>query len=170
MNTDFVTKRVNNLFDNIKKYKYALLVLLLGVCLIVFPTNKKIRNQTEAEISPIIDLETKLKDILQNIHGAGDVDVMLTLKEGTRYVYQTDNRMRTDSSQQDDERTTVLISDGTGGETPIVSATIYPTYLGAVVVCEGADDVTVKLSIVNAVSDLTGLSSDKISIIKMKSN
>ena len=39
---------------------------------------------------------------------------------------------------------------------------------GAVVVCDGADSATVRLRIMQAVSALTGLGSDKISVIKMK--
>ena len=39
---------------------------------------------------------------------------------------------------------------------------------GAVVVCEGAEEARVKLCVTNAVSAYTGLSSDKISVIKMK--
>ena len=46
---------------------------------------------------------------------------------------------------------------------------LYPTYQGAVVVCEGAGSSTVRLAVVNAVSVLTGLSSDKISVVKWKS-
>ena len=47
--------------------------------------------------------------------------------------------------------------------------TLYPVYQGAVVVCEGAERAAVRLAIVEAVSSLTGLGSDKISVIKMKS-
>ena len=46
--------------------------------------------------------------------------------------------------------------------------TKYPVYKGAVVVCEGADHASVKLNIVQAVSSLTGLGSDKITVLKMK--
>jgi len=40
--------------------------------------------------------------------------------------------------------------------------------MGAVIVCQGADDPQVRLSIVDAVSKVTGLGSDKISVLKMK--
>jgi stage III sporulation protein AG len=36
------------------------------------------------------------------------------------------------------------------------------------VVCQGADDPVVKLLIVDAVSKVTGLGADKISVMKMK--
>ena len=40
---------------------------------------------------------------------------------------------------------------------------------GAVVVCDGADAPTVRLYVTNAVMSYTGLGSDRISVIKMKS-
>lgn len=39
---------------------------------------------------------------------------------------------------------------------------------GAVVVCQGADQSSVRLDVTNAVAAYTGLGSDKISVIKMK--
>ena len=45
---------------------------------------------------------------------------------------------------------------------------LSPTYLGAVIVCQGGDSPTVKLAIVEAVSNATGLSADKITVLKMK--
>jgi len=43
-----------------------------------------------------------------------------------------------------------------------------PTYLGAVIVCQGADSASVRLAIVSAVGSVTGLSTDKITVLKMK--
>ena len=40
---------------------------------------------------------------------------------------------------------------------------------GAVVVCDGADAAAVRLYVTNAVMSYTGLGSDRISVIKMKS-
>ena len=39
---------------------------------------------------------------------------------------------------------------------------------GAVVVCSGADDARVRLTVTNAVAGYTGLGSDKITVMKMK--
>jgi stage III sporulation protein AG len=40
--------------------------------------------------------------------------------------------------------------------------------MGAIVVCQGGDQPTVRLAILDAVSKVTGLGADKISILKMK--
>ena len=46
---------------------------------------------------------------------------------------------------------------------------VYPAYQGAVVVCQGGDKAAVRLAITEAVAALTGLSSDKISVVKWNS-
>ena len=170
MNGDVPIKWIKSGFENLKKYKYAFFVLILGVCLLLLPSKERKMTEPEVTAAPSVNEEAQLAAILQQIDGAGEVRVMLTFSEGMEYVYQTDDRTRTDTAQQDHEKKTVLISNGMGGETAVVSATKYPTYLGALIVCEGADNAIVRLSIVNAVSDLTGLSSDKISVIKMKTS
>jgi len=41
-------------------------------------------------------------------------------------------------------------------------------YRGAVVVCQGGDNASVRLAVVEAVSNATGLTSDRITVLKMK--
>ena len=43
-----------------------------------------------------------------------------------------------------------------------------PTYLGAIIICEGADDANIRLAVVDAVSKVTGLGANRISVLKMK--
>lgn len=153
-----------------KRYRYAVLVLLLGVGLMLLPREKQVQqSEPEQQTGENEQLEARLETLLCQIDGAGQVQVLLTVREGTRYTYQTDDQSRTEPERQEQEHTTVLISGGDGTQSPVVTATTYPIYLGAVVVCEGADSAFVKLNIVNAVSNLTGLGSDRISVIKMKS-
>ncbi len=152
----------------IGKYKYALLVLLIGIALMLYPFGEKkevIHSETkETEIT----MEEKLEEILSRVDGVGSVQVLLSLTEGYSYTYQTDERAVTQETQQERELETVLIRSENGAESPVITHTRYPVYGGAVVVCEGADSPSVRLRVVNAVSDLTGLGSDKISVIKMK--
>ena len=44
--------------------------------------------------------------------------------------------------------------------------TVSPQYLGAVVVCDGADAPQVQLAVTQAVAQFTGLSTDRISVLK----
>ena len=59
-----------------------------------------------------------------------------------------------------------MVSGGSGEDQVVVTRETYPQFRGALVVCQGADDPQVKLSVIEAVSALTGLGSDKISVIR----
>ena len=89
---------------------------------------------------------------------------MLTTSGSEEIFYQTDTRVSGDTR----EETTAFSSTQSTQKTPVVTKTKSAPYLGAVVVCDGADSATVRLRIMQAVSALTGLGSDKISVIKMK--
>ena len=98
---------------------------------------------------------------------------MLQYAAGEKSIYQTDSeqeiRTNGDGKETRTAVETVLSSRESSRDAPVVVQTIYPTFRGAVVVAEGADAGSVKLDLVNAVSSLTGLGADKITVIKMKS-
>lgn len=73
---------------------------------------------------------------------------------------------RSISSQTDEQRLATVLQrcDGVGNVTALLSDT------GAVIVCDGADDAAVRLSIIKAVEAFTGFSSDSIQVIKTAPN
>lgn len=172
-------ERVNELpkriLAGLKKYKYAVLVLLLGVALMLLPFGKK-EEAPEADVQeePVTDeayaqaLEQRLEDMLCQVSGAGQVRVMLTLMTGSRTEYQTDTQISDSGTQSQEERKTVILSEGSAYDKAAVSAVQYPRFQGALILCQGADQSTVRLALVNAVVALTGLSSGQITVIKMK--
>ena len=141
----------------IKKYRMVLLVALLGVALMCLPNGKKETPvvQTAAET---VDMEKRLEQILSRIEGAGTVNVMLTEAVGEEIVYQTDNG----------GADTVVITDSARNQQGLIRTREPPIYLGAIVVCRGADSAAVRLAIVEAVSNVTGLGTDRITVLKMK--
>ncbi|MDR3998182.1 MAG: stage III sporulation protein AG, partial [Evtepia sp.] len=100
------------------------------------------------------------------IKGAGEVTVMLTVANGPRQVLAQDVDR---NSQQGEESTqTVILSRGSSSQETVTVQEIYPRYQGALVVCPGGDDPEVRLQITEALSALTGLGADKISISEGK--
>ena len=75
------------------------------------------------------------------------------------------SRMTGDSRSRQE---TVTLNRGSGYQEVVVTNQVYPVYQGAVVVCQGAENSAVRLAVTEAVSALTGLSSDRISIVKWK--
>ena len=62
----------------------------------------------------------------------------------------------------------VTLNRGSGYEDVVVTEQTYPVYQGAVVVCQGASDSGVHLAVIEAVSVLTGLGSDRITVVQWK--
>ena len=117
---------------------------------------KAAQEEQTASITP--------EQLLSSMDGVGRVELMLTTSGSEEIFYQTDTRVSGDTR----EETTAFSSTQSTQKTPVVTKTKSAPYLGAVVVCDGADSATVRLRIMQAVSALTGLGSDKISVIKMK--
>lgn len=155
----------------LKKYKYAVLVLAIGLVLMVLPSKTK-NTQAESQNSttPIqtVDPAKELAAILTQIQGVGKVQVLLTVKSGESTVYQTDEDITTSETGSTIRKETVIITDSERNAQPLVVQVLPPQYLGAVIVCQGAENASVRLAVVEAVCNATGLGADKISVLKMK--
>ncbi|MBO7251498.1 MAG: hypothetical protein J6V25_02605 [Oscillospiraceae bacterium] len=153
----------------LKKYGCMLLVLIAGLILMATSeTENQIQESSEPAIAAEETLEDSLENILSLIQGAGKVQVLLTQKEGKLTLYQTDEDSSYGSQTQELRTQTVMVRDSQKEETGLIRQTIAPIYRGAVVVCQGADDPKVKLAMVEAVMDATGLPSNCITVLKMK--
>ena len=153
-------QRINALFG---KYKYPILVVLVGLGLLLLPTGETETPPVPVEIVREASLEQRLEELLAQIEGAGAVRVLLTEDVGRETVWQTDVQSDADSARED----TVILEDSDRNEIGLVRRTTEPSYRGAVILCQGADAPSVKLAIVEAVRCVTGLGADQISVQKM---
>ncbi len=154
-------------FKLLEKYKYLVLVVLIGVVLMLLPTQSSNEEtvQQRSEQEQEINISQQLADILAKINGVGKVEVMLTQASGEQTIYQTDDSAGDSGSGRQD---TVIITDQNRGQSGLVLQVNAPKYRGAIVVCQGADSATVRLAVIDAVSKVTGLDSSRISVVKMK--
>ena len=155
-----------------QKYRIAVLILLLGLFLMLLPGEKKQETVEMAEQQQTFSLEAteeKMEEILGKIEGAGKLKVMLTLKNGPQLQLAEDVEGAHGSGEMESRRETVTLKRGGSYEDVVVTRQTYPTYQGAVVVCQGADKAAVKLAVTEAVASLTGLSSDRITVVKWSS-
>lgn len=153
-------QRINALFG---KYKYPILVVLVGLGLLLLPTGEAQEPPVPVETVREASLEQRLEELLAQIEGAGAVRVLLTEDVGRETVWQTDVQKDADSVRED----TVILEDSDRNENGLVRRTTEPNYRGAVILCQGADAPSVKLAIVEAVRCVTGLGADQISVQKM---
>lgn len=154
-------QRINELWV---KYKYPILVVFVGLGLMLLPSKTEPAPEQPVQIQQEQDLELRLAAILSQLDGVGRVQVLLTEESGRETLYQTDTQTDTDRRTED----TVLVEDASRMETGLVRQTVEPKYRGAVILCQGADQPSVRLAVVEAVRCVTGLGADRISVLNMK--
>ena len=158
----------------IGSYKYVLIVVAAGILCLAWPSRSPTEPQTADVSAPSMDLEamqTEMEEILGAIQGVGELRLMLTVDTGTQRELAGDTSLSYSgetTAPEDYSRTTetVVVSGGSGEDQVVVTRETYPQFRGALVVGQGADVPQVKLSVIVAVSALTGLGSDKISVIR----
>ena len=170
MNKFKIQAVAKKLLKLMEKNKYVLIVLAVGLIILIIPsggssgsaspeddTDVEEYSAANAEFS-IEAQEAKIAQALSEIQGAGNVTVVLSPKTTMEQEVAVDE----DGSGGEE---TVTVSTGSGTESPVTIKYYYPEYKGALIVAEGIEDASVKLQITEAVSALTGLGSDRISVI-----
>jgi len=156
--------KLNEIAKALKENPYVLIILALGIILLLLPTEKQsptVSNKTEEPQlnAPVFSLETeaqRLQKALENISGVGKTRVLLSLKS-------TATRQLAMSGEE-----AVILSAGSGKQQAVEEGYVYPEYLGAVVVCQGAGSAQVRMDVYDAVSAFTGLSMAEIRVLKME--
>lgn len=157
--------KLNKALTWLKENPYIVLLALAGLTLLLLPTGeknaeseKRAEESTDSIAVPGFSLEEeekRLRKVLESIEGAGKTEVLLSLK----------STVKRDIASYEGEA--VIVSAGSGKQQAVENGYEYPSYLGAVVVCQGADDAAVKLRIYDAVSAFTGLGTSRIQVLKM---
>ena len=164
---------LHKLIDWTKKYRYVVIVLMAGILLMLLPAGKKeadepIPTEPERYTEQLEITAAQLEAILSQMKGAGRVEVLLTRSGGERTVFHMDERRSISETGETKESETVVLTNSSREDEALVSQIIAPEYLGAVIVCQGADHPAVRLAVSEAVSKATGLGADRISVLKMK--
>ena len=114
-------------------------------------------------------VQEEMENILRAIDGVGELRLMLTVDSGTkRELAQDTTAERSGSEDMKRKSETVVVGTGSGTQEVVVTNRVYPRYVGALVVCEGGGSAGVRLAVTQAVSALTALPSDKITVLQGK--
>lgn len=157
-----------------KKLKIIVAVGLIGIILISMSdlTSPKQKEQSadknEKDYYSYVDnLESKLTNIISSIDGVGECKVMITLENTNESVYATDNESKTDDDSLD-TKDEYVIYDSENGEAPVLIKEYMPTVQGVTVVCSGGDNIEIKEKIINTVTSLFDISTNRVSVSKIK--
>ena len=164
---------MEKLREVLKKYRFAALVALAGIVLMVLPGGKKDGGSEESCAQDggfsLEETEKRMAEVLGSVEGVGKVRVMLTLRSGETLSLAEDSSSALGSGGDVRQDSQVLtVNRGSGRQEVVVTNRVYPRYVGALVVCEGGGSAGVRLAVTQAVSALTALPSDKITVLQGK--
>ena len=179
MKNNWLSKIIER-FSKLKKNKNFLVFIAVGLAVLIaiiyfsslLGTNDKSSSTKEDNIETnfstseeyVIYLENKLENVISQVKGAGNVDVIVTLEKGFQYVYLTEEETKTSANGITTTTTTVVMVDGE----PVLTEEIYPIIKGIVIVSAGANDVAVKMNILTLIQTVVDVDSSKISIFTSK--
>lgn len=159
------------------KYKAVLLVIAAGVICLLWPSGgggekeadfTAKASSVDQELQQLEAIQTEMEEILGHIQGVGQLQLMLTVDRGREQVLAGDTTLAysgpTASPEDYSRSSETVVLSGDGGSV-VVTQEVWPKFRGALVVCQGAEDPAVQLEVIEAVSALTGLGSDKISVV-----
>lgn len=163
-----------------KNIKIAILVIIAIVSLIVFikfggakSESQKTSADSAFEYKSTMDycgeLERKLESVLSQVKGAGTVKVMISLDGSPELVYAMDSDTKVSNNSNGSTTTsssTPILIQKSGLSSPLILTEILPKVKGVIVVSSGASDIGIKLDILNSVSTLLDISTDKINVLK----
>lgn len=172
------------LLQDRKSSRIILILAFAALAVVILLPDGKSKKEPEAvstvqaeESSYEQEMERRLEQILQNIEGAGRVEVMVTLKVSQELVAKEDHAISMDEVSESDSsggvRKSVSSSDDGNtvfsGDMPFVTKTIEPQPEGIIVLADGADSPQVVSQIHSALMALFDLPSHKIQVLKRES-
>ncbi len=151
------------------KKEYIFVLILSVIVVLIFLSSQNVNlsffksEETKANNSYVLELETSLKNLLKDVDGAGKINVFITVDGTEEEIVLKNVETKTENGVKTTVETIVLV----GGK-PYVTKTENPKILGVAIVCEGADDINVRLNITEIVTTTLKVNSDSVRIIKMK--
>lgn len=159
--------QTNNPSKKTVKTEYIIVIVVaILVVFLLFSSGSSLFNFNKTEqtsISYSKTIESQLEKVLETVKNAGKIKVMVTVDGSEEQIYLKNTETVIENGVKTIKESIVLI----GGK-PFVVKTNNPKIIGVVVVCEGADDLNVKLNVIEIITTTLSVDADKVRIIKMK--
>ena len=168
---------LKTLWDRLKKIKHIEIYIAIVAALIIIAIylsslsfgGKDEQSDNNSQNSPLVFstsaeyvdyLENKLEYVLSSIKGTGSASVMVTLESGFAYDYATEEETLK-TSEGSKTTTKLVLVDGQ----PVIVEEHFPVIKGIVVVAKGAEDIGVRMNILNLIQTVVNVDSASITIL-----
>ena len=172
-------EKYKSILSRMDKQKWTVCILL-GVLLLVIAlpldTGNTAKEKKAEDTETVSDgsyeqqMEKRLKHLIEQMDGVGDVEVMIILEDEGESVVEKDVSRESSQGNKGEEKTTASSSETTtvfSGEEPYETKVITPEIRGSCIVAQGAGDDEVRVKIYQAVQALFSIEAHKISIVEM---
>ena len=156
-----------------KGFVFAVIGVFAGLMLLLMPSNSS-SSDTQTESAPArytaeeycAALEQKAESLINELDGVSGCKVVITLSEGYRYIYATDQHVSEQSSAESHSKQTdktIVLAENDGNKNPSLISETMPAVAGVAVVCRGAGYET-KYRIIELMCALFDIKSNRISV------
>lgn len=144
------------------------------------PLGDVLVQQTQQQMTEEELVEYRLKNILKNIQGVGEVEVMVTFEMSTEIIPASNTTKSMDTTEEKDSgggtrviasesvTETVVVANEANLHKPLVLKEIKPQVNGVIVVAEGAENVEVKARLYDAVKTVLQIPGHKVQVYSKK--
>ena len=158
--TDVVTK---NKKPKLSIKTTSIIVILSVLVIVIFFSGVEGFSKTKLADNYATNLEIKLASLLKEIKGVGSVSVMICVDGSQEEILAKNVETKIENGVKSTIETVIMVSGK-----PYVTKVLEPKVLSVTVVCKGADDIEVKLAIIECVTNALSVSFDCIKILKKK--
>ncbi len=158
-----------NLIEKIKKIKGLEFIIAGVIGLIVIAimlSDSEIftsKDNSGSNREYVSSLEERMSKTLSKVKGAGKVSVAITVDGGSKTVIATDTTTIKNGNELQITETPVLV----GGKVVVLGEN-HPQIVGVVVVAPGAEELSVRMALMDAATTLLSIDADKVQILTGK--
>jgi len=126
-------------------------------------------------------LERRLEEVLSLVDGVGQIRVMVTFSQGREMVFAVDRNVNTSATKEEDSQggtrhqssqqsqdKTLIITDRSGLDRPLIVKETEPVIGGVMIIAEGGDDILIRDALIRSTSTLLGIDINRVQVMKMR--
>lgn len=172
MNYKAITEKIKVLMSDKKISAVLVAIVLVFIILLINNTEEKTKMPVNAETTTAVsvlsindiqsEIEKQLEEMIKNVHGAGNVRVMVSLRSSGEYIYAENSKKENNGDKQLQDNEIVIYESDNGSDEGLIVSVKSPEISGVAVVCDGGNSSVVRSEITELVTSLFGIGADRV--------